>query len=661
MTPQTETKTQLVMKSSSTLLFIRVLSFKSGKAAYGSTSSNGQNESLTSFLRNMYYQISFKRIFLLSRILFLSILFSISFITSRAQITDKTIFPLNEYLTTVSGSPYPVLVQSKLNAIDKSKFVNVMDYGAKGDGKTYDDYAIRKAFEAARYGVIFPAGRTFLVRTISKITLTHDLTIYAYGATIKMGAMCRYSFLSLFYKSGSYNNNLIWLGGTFDGNKNQQSWPGSPTGNNSFVEEHGRFVGVSFAKFALFKDVKLINLVMDGIGLEGNWIATIANCKASNGARIDFNTGRQATYFKCTRTASKAFYCISDTCLDGAIGIHYSTPTNEQDIQKNTLTVLTNCYLYNQYAGALHFEDCKKVFAYKCRIEGDAVEAYNHACHFSNQTEVASIKNCQFKNMRVNFNEAKSLKLGLIDNCTFTTETSKLSTFIDGSPHLSTHNTFSGACALQQADAEYIKSCTFSNFGKLGASKINVTANSSFINGNTPVSRKNGGVVVNCTYQQVSGDTRNDNPTNSKWDDMFSSYIDVYSDANKYLGRIDCGFSNNLNADQTVTASAAATSTAAATAATANSVSNDLPSSVIKLYPNPAVNEVHVTLNDKVSGKTALNIYDQQGRLVQATTVYKNTPLSVESINVHNLAAGSYVLQIVNDQYKSSLKFVIAR
>ena len=81
----------------------------------------------------------------------------------------------------------------------------------------------------------------------------------------------------------------------------------------------------------------------------------------------------------------------------------------------------------------------------------------------------------------------------------------------------------------------------------------------------------------------------------------------------------------------------------------------------IKFYPNPAVNEVHVTLNDKVSGKTALNIFDQQGRLVQATTVYKNTPLSVESINVHNLAAGSYVLQIVNDQYKSSFKFVIAR
>jgi len=71
-----------------------------------------------------------------------------------------------------------------------------MDYGAKGDGKTFDDGAIAKAFNAAKYGVIFPKGKTFLVSKVTKVTLTHDLTVYAYGATIRMANLTRYSFFS---------------------------------------------------------------------------------------------------------------------------------------------------------------------------------------------------------------------------------------------------------------------------------------------------------------------------------------------------------------------------------------------------------------------------------------------------------------------------------
>ncbi len=43
---------------------------------------------------------------------------------------------------------------------------NVLDYGAKGDGKTYDTHAIRAAFGAAGSAgggrVLFPAGYVFL-------------------------------------------------------------------------------------------------------------------------------------------------------------------------------------------------------------------------------------------------------------------------------------------------------------------------------------------------------------------------------------------------------------------------------------------------------------------------------------------------------------------
>jgi hypothetical protein len=116
-----------------------------------------------------------------------------------AQTKDTTVFPLNEYLTTLPGNPYPALKKNQFTpgAIHKAKFVNVMDYGAKGDGVTPDDDAIANAIKAAKTGVIFPSGKTFLVSKLTVIKLTHDLTIYAYGATIKMKDFTHYSFYRL--------------------------------------------------------------------------------------------------------------------------------------------------------------------------------------------------------------------------------------------------------------------------------------------------------------------------------------------------------------------------------------------------------------------------------------------------------------------------------
>src|SRR4051812_543614 len=82
---------------------------------------------------------------------------------TQAQRTDSTIFPLNEYLYTNGSNPYPLVNEQKIKAINKTKFANVMDFGAKGDGKTPDDAALAKALESATEGLIFPAGKTFLI------------------------------------------------------------------------------------------------------------------------------------------------------------------------------------------------------------------------------------------------------------------------------------------------------------------------------------------------------------------------------------------------------------------------------------------------------------------------------------------------------------------
>ena len=599
--------------------------------------------------------ISFSSISSVFGILF----FLMVFVQSKAQTVNTTVFPLNEYLFTSNGNPYPLVNNDKLNAIDTSKFVNVMNYGAKGDGKTFDDIAIANAFKAAEYGVIFPSGKTFIVSKLSTIILTHDLTVYAYGATIKMAPFSRYSFLSLEYQYGSYHNTVIWLGGTFDGNKNNQSWPGSPTGNNIWEEQHGRLVGVNYAQFALFKGITLVNTVMDGIGLEENRIAVIADSKASGGAPLQYSQVQdQGTYFKCTRANSHAFYCMNLSCDGGSIGVHYSTPN--YTASDSSITVVYNCNFNNQAQDAIHFEDCKRVFLYKNTIGRNVKGSYNADVHVSNTTEIASIKSCQFRNARLDFNNSSNLLLGIIDSCQFISEYRKsalsIQTFIVGRPTVCINSSFSGKTALKyQGALKNIRKCTFTNFDSVAISGGYAIDSCVFISGMKPASLSKGGFVLSSTFTSVQNSLYKSTPENDDWKKIYLSYIDIVSDTKEYLGRIDCG-GNTEVASKIVT-----NSPASLKKSLSDNNMNALSAQKMLVYPNPTVDELHITLNEKISGKTMLNIYDQQGRPVQTKTIYKNTSVQSESFNVKNLTSGYYVLQIVNELEKSSFKFIVAK
>ena len=594
--------------------------------------------------------------FLLNGNIAITIFFLIFFLESKSQITDTTIFPLNDYLYTTVSNPYPLVNTTKLNAIDTSKFVNVMSYGAKGDGKTFDDAAITKAFAAAQYGVIFPSNKTFLVSKLSAINLSKDIIVYAYGATIKMADNKRYSALQFNYPTGSKTKNFIWLGGTLDGNKDHQSWPGSPTGNNTWAESHGRFLGVSWAQFALFKDITVINTVVDGIGLERNRIGVISDCKASGGARIAWSeNAEQGTYFKCTRGESRVFYCNNVDCNGGSIGVHYST--SNLTTSDSSVTTIINSHFKNQSQNPVHFEDCRKIFLYNCTVEKDVSSEYDWDFQISNQTWIASIKKCHFRNIRLNFNQVSSLKLAIIDSCDFVSEysdyQSALPAFIDGRATICINSAFKGKVFSKQSWVKNTRKCTFENFGNYPAIQDAMNVDScTFNNGIVkPIDIVNGGKIYRCTF--INCKTSNINnvlPADDSWKKIYLSFINILSDKNNYLGRIDCGQETQQLQNKLV-------STAVTEVVTKES--NVLKSSSINLYPNPTTDVVHVLLNEKISGKTTLNIYDQQGRIVQTKLLNKKERLSVETFDVQALSAGIYVLQIVNGEKKVSLKFVI--
>lgn len=82
------------------------------------------------------------------------------------------------------------------------------------------------------------------------------------------------------------------------------------------------------------------------------------------------------------------------------------------------------------------------------------------------------------------------------------------------------------------------------------------------------------------------------------------------------------------------------------------------PLSSVYTFPNPAKDVINVVLNEKISGKVALNIYDEQGRLLQTKNVYKTLSQTQESFNVNSLSAGVYSIQIITESGKTSLKFI---
>jgi hypothetical protein len=64
----------------------------------------------------------------------------------------------------------------------------------------------------------------------------------------------------------------------------------------------------------------------------------------------------------------------------------------------------------------------------------------------------------------------------------------------------------------------------------------------------------------------------------------------------------------------------------------------------LAIYPNPAINEVHITLPDAWQAKTVrFDIYDATGKL--KLSAEKNMADQIEVINVKNLNTGYYILR----------------
>lgn len=468
-----------------------------------------------------------------------------------AQATgDTVVFKLNKYLLTSPSSPYPLFNRCSIRSSDTVGFVNVMNFGAFGDGVHIDDNAIVAAINAAPdgSGVIFPSGRVFLSSVLNTVSITKDITFYAYGATIKKVNNSRYSFLQI----SSPGKTVIWLGGTFDGNKDNQSWPGSPTGDTAWEEDHGQFFRILNAQNGLIKDVRVTHLVMDGVTLSSTNIAIVVNCTADSCAPLKYGEVQdQATCYKVRQTGASgtpgtAFYCFDLNLRDASIGIHYST----NNVEDSSVTVLNNCVVRNMSQDAIHMEHSRYLFMYNTTVSKDTttkifagvrVPKYSGDIHISSDNVTYSIKNCIFTNVRIDNRIGGNRIISIIDSTSFTnTDTSNVSIDDAYTTHV-INSSFEGRNANQSLTLiRNARKLTFTDFGnKKAMSFTNVADSCTFVNGTiSPISTSGTSPAVHgCTFTSCPANTQVASLTSLQLA-RFNSFIRLQTEAGVLLGII---------------------------------------------------------------------------------------------------------------------------
>jgi hypothetical protein len=79
----------------------------------------------------------------------------------------------------------------------------------------------------------------------------------------------------------------------------------------------------------------------------------------------------------------------------------------------------------------------------------------------------------------------------------------------------------------------------------------------------------------------------------------------------------------------------------------------------VQLYPNPASNDLTITYNSLVTSIMQLQVADQTGRVVCTKQVNSATGANTHRLDVSNLAAGVYQLQVIRGNQSTSRKIVI--
>ena len=93
-------------------------------------------------------------------------------------------------------------------------------------------------------------------------------------------------------------------------------------------------------------------------------------------------------------------------------------------------------------------------------------------------------------------------------------------------------------------------------------------------------------------------------------------------------------------------------------AACATTSTDELSDEDVKIYPNPAVNNVMLEYRDLSDG-AYINVFDAQGKMVLRQTLTQNS--GAANIDVQNLLGGIYMVRVISDNQSITKRILITK
>ena len=79
---------------------------------------------------------------------------------------------------------------------------------------------------------------------------------------------------------------------------------------------------------------------------------------------------------------------------------------------------------------------------------------------------------------------------------------------------------------------------------------------------------------------------------------------------------------------------------------------------VLAVYPNPATEQINVTLSTNSESSSQVNLVDLSGKIIQTLQVGQSNETSIVQFNIANLQAGVYFIELINEKGKEIEKVV---
>lgn len=259
--------------------------------------------------------------------------------------------------------------------------VNVMDFGAVGDGVTNDTSAINAA-EVVAYAtnnvLFFPSGKTFAYNG----TLTCRVSVMGYGATLKQLASSEALVGFLYYDTA---DNIFVQGLNIDANSTRRALFFQDCNNvevRDVVVKDSLFGGIAFydSTYIKMSDCTVDGVILDAvqtIAADGYYFGScqnvqLVNCVAKNFERIGFVCEGEISGVKTDNV--QFLNCIADTAsnCDATVGEYNAAFWHE-----NTNNVsYVNCAGLNIASGV--GQTSGRVFGFKAAVGPDKVCQQNY-------------------------------------------------------------------------------------------------------------------------------------------------------------------------------------------------------------------------------------------------------------------------------------------